>query len=308
MSRFPALCEATGSIHSLTSGFCCSRRNMNSSSTPILQSDGMANTTAGSSPPVPGDVCAGDRQVAGHEDALFCGEWNDPNHPMFQVGNILIVISLLALFQKPSLYWHLFERFFLSAGCFALTIWAWYVHCAPDIVLWNLIFGIMHLYYVLELFFKLRPIRYFDPDLETIRLTLFPAAPLHAYDKLMSLSSGIEKLDKGSTILVHGRENLRLVVSGKIQATGDGRVLYHASPLQFADSPSRLTHVTIPVSLMTVEKTRLLVWDSQSLHDISRDPELAPLLTAVVAADVAFKFRTFLDSVYKAPVAEPSAP
>ena len=72
--------------------------------------------------------------------------------------------------------------------------------------------------------------------------------------------------------------------------------------------PSRLSHAhsVIPIRVTMVAKSRMLVWNSQALHDIARDGELAPLLNAVLAADVAFKLRTFLDSTSKPTAAAPS--
>lgn len=236
-----------------------------------------------------------DRAVE-YVDPLFCGSWEEVNKPLFGVGNLLILISLIALFTRPSLKWHLFERFFLTAGCFVLSVWAWRDHCAPDITVWNLLFGIMHGYYVIELLFRMRPVRYFGPDQELIRRSLFPTAPLHAFERLMDLAV-VETFDRGSEIMIHGRDHLRLIVSGHIQAVSEHRVLYHAKEKQFADSLNRLGYVNFPVMLTVVRSVRFIKWDSEALHDISRDEELKPMLSEVVSKDAAAKLLTFLNSI-----------
>jgi hypothetical protein len=226
--------------------------------------------------------------IYNYPDKIVCGAWNEPNHPLFQVGNLLIVISLLALFMKPSLYWHLYERFFLSAGCWALTVWAWTVHCFPDIVIWNFLFGLMHLYYVINLMFKLRPARYFQPVIENVRRSLFSSAPLHAYHRMIRYAD-LERFQKGEKILVQGHETLRLITTGKVQASANGHNLYSAAANQFADSPSRVGINMMPITLTMVEETEFLKWESAALHEINRDPELAPILNPVVSADAAHK-------------------
>lgn len=231
-----------------------------------------------------------------YSDAIFCGSWLEVNTPLFGVGNLLILISLIALFTRPTPKWHLFERVFLTAGCFVLSVWAWVDHCAPDIVVWNLMFGVMHGYYVMELLFRIRPYRYFGPEQELVRRSLFPSAPLHAVHRLMELAI-VETFDRGSEIIIHGRDHLRLVVSGHVQAVSEHRVLYHAKDKQFADSLNRLGYINFPVLLTVVRSVRLMKWDSEALHDISRDQELKPLLSEVVSKDAASKLLTFLSSL-----------
>lgn len=228
---------------------------------------------------------------------LFCSEWEPLNNYLFQIANSLIVISLLALFTRPSLFWHLFERLFLTAGCFAFSLWAWLYVCAPDITVWNLIFALLHAYYLTILWFHIRPYRYFDPVEEDLRRALFRNAPLVAYEQLIRMSSGTLRVKKGMRIqIASGYGNLSLVMDGNIQAIAFNRVVYTATTYQFTDSIHRSANIVFPVTLVAAEDTTLLVWESGALFRISQDRELSHLMSAAVADDVAGKLKQYLEA------------
>lgn len=89
---------------------------------------------------------------------IICRAWESPQHLLFQMGNVFVLLSFLVpLFKEPT-HAQLFERVTLSIATLFLGIWGWMIlPCQGDVVLWNLLFAFGHGFLANLLIWKAQP-------------------------------------------------------------------------------------------------------------------------------------------------------
>ncbi|KAI5631546.1 popeye protein conserved region domain-containing protein [Phthorimaea operculella] len=99
----------------------------------------------------------------------WCPLWRTPQHPLFQLSNLLFVASYCAPSTKKGQVW---MHTILIFAFMLYSIWAWHVICSPDAFSWNFGFVFLNLAQVVYLVYEMRPVK-FDPELEEVYYTLF---------------------------------------------------------------------------------------------------------------------------------------
>ncbi|GBP44392.1 Popeye domain-containing protein 3 [Eumeta japonica] len=99
----------------------------------------------------------------------WCPLWRTPQHPIFQLSNILFVASYCAPSTKKGQLW---MHTILIFGFMLYSVWSWHVICAPDAFSWNFAFVFLNLAQVVYLVYQMRPVK-FDPELEEVYHILF---------------------------------------------------------------------------------------------------------------------------------------
>lgn len=99
-----------------------------------------------------------------------CTTWQrPPHHIYFQLANVLFFIAFLSPSES---YGSLFGRCTLVIGSIIMIMWSYLIECTYDIFIWNCLFSVANIIYLIILMYRLRPIR-FEKDIESVSLISF---------------------------------------------------------------------------------------------------------------------------------------
>lgn len=85
---------------------------------------------------------------------LLCENWSKPNHILFQMANICLLLTNLA---PNGIYGIIYIRMCLFFGSMCFGLWGWLVLCSPDTTLWNILFTLINLFYTVHMVWSLYP-------------------------------------------------------------------------------------------------------------------------------------------------------
>ncbi|KAJ0179943.1 hypothetical protein K1T71_004534 [Dendrolimus kikuchii] len=227
----------------------------------------------------------------------WCPLWRIPQHPLFQLSNMLFVASYCAPSTKKGQLW---MHTILIFAFMLYSIWAWHVICSPDAFSWNFGFVFLNLAQVVYLVYEMRPVK-FDPELEEVYHTLFEPFKVSRlqfkrmvspdFAHVMSLHAGeayaMQNLTK--------TDRLGLLLSGKVNVMSGHQFLHPILPCEFLDSPefesSRATiDEKFKVSIVAASSCRYVYWQRSSLEYLFvKEPYLACVVTTLIARDITTK-------------------
>ncbi|XP_013188710.2 popeye domain-containing protein 3 [Amyelois transitella] len=227
----------------------------------------------------------------------WCPLWRNPQHPLFQLSNMLFVASYCAPSTKKGQLW---MHTILIFGFMLYSIWAWHMICSPDAFSWNFGFMFLNLAQVVYLVYEMRPVK-FDPELEEVYHTLFEPFKVSRlqfkrmvspdFAHVMSLHAGeayaMQNLTK--------TDRLGLLLSGKVNVMSGHQFLHPILPCEFLDSPefesSRATiDEKFKVSIVAASSCRYVYWQRSSLEYLFvKEAYLASVVSTLIARDITTK-------------------
>ncbi|CAH0727767.1 unnamed protein product, partial [Brenthis ino] len=227
----------------------------------------------------------------------WCPLWRVPQHPLFQLSNMLFVAAYCAPSTKKGQLW---MHTILIFSFMLYSVWAWHVICSPDAFSWNFGFVFLNLAQVVYLVYEMRPVK-FDPELEEVYHTLFEPFKVSRlqfkrmvspdFAHVMSLHAGeayaMQNLTK--------TDRLGLLLSGKVNVMSGHQFLHPILPCEFLDSPefesSRATiDEKFKVSIVAASSCRYVYWQRSSLEYLFvKEPYLACVVTTLIARDITTK-------------------
>lgn len=231
-----------------------------------------------------------------------------PNHWLFQLANLFLLLSYLA----TSIL--VLRTVLLGAGlCFAL--WGGLVlNVSVDTVVWNAVFVVLNAAQIARLLAERRPVSFGDDLLETVYREKFGAGhynlsrrdflALAKESKYVALAVGEDYVVPGDTA-----ERLALLVEGEARVTARDRdgvrhTLNTLRPYSFLDSPQWIARRavggdTFLVSITATRLCRLVYWDTASLgRAFAGNPRLEPCVDYLCGLDVAQKLFRMDRSVF----------
>lgn len=130
------------------------------------------------------------------ESSGQCHDWQDAQHALFQLANLCMVISFLT---PSSFKYHMFFlRFMMSLGFIFFVLWAGFVICMPDVLIWNGVFFLVNLGFVIYLGYHVLPARY-NKDLEDLYVKIFKPLKITPDEfRDLSVLAEMDILTKGS--------------------------------------------------------------------------------------------------------------
>ncbi|KAG8178965.1 hypothetical protein JTE90_013121 [Oedothorax gibbosus] len=228
-------------------------------------------------------------------DWVVCvGSWLPPNHLLFQIANVFLLLSYLA---PVGTYGLLYLRSCLTVGSLFFALWGWLVLCALDTLLWNAAFTLINLFHVGALLYMLRPVR-FPAELEEVYRDLFRPLRVtrHQFRTALRYMREVRHLKPREPYCVENVtkvDRLSLVIAGRLVVSQNGHALHIVDSKQFLDSPEWFgvcTNDTYQVSITALEECRVLVWHRDKLKlSISGDPFLQAIFDNVLGKDVVKK-------------------
>ena len=129
-------------------------------------------------------------------------KWLSANHFLFQIANVCLAASYLAPDSLNGLF---MLRGALGLGGLFFALWGWWILCAPDTFVWNVLFMVFNFGHLAYLIYKVKRPRRFSSEAESVYIHLFEPLGVERYQfqKIANLSSA-------STIQAgefYGREN-----------------------------------------------------------------------------------------------------
>ncbi len=235
--------------------------------------------------------------------SVVCESWLPPNHLLFQLANIFLLLSYLS---TNSIYGVLYLRSCLAIGSVFFGLWGWLVLCAADTLLWNTIFTVVNGLHIVSIVWKLHPFIRFPHDVEMVFRDLFQPLRVsrHSFKKIYLCTREIQTLKSKDVYAIEGRtpvDKLSLLLSGRVSVIRGGQTLHIIDSHQFLDSPEWFgvgSHETYQVSIIALEESRLLVWNRDKLKlTISNDNYLQSVLDNILGRDVVKKLLLVTDSM-----------
>lgn len=221
-------------------------------------------------------------------------DWLPPNHFLFQLANVFLLLSYLA---PVGIHGLLYLRTCLMIGSLFFTLWGWVILCALDTFLWNAVFTIINFIHVGVILYILRPVK-FSAELENVYRDLFQPLRVsrHQFKKAIRCMREIKTLKPRQPYCVENVtkvDQLSLVLSGRLVVSQHGHALHIVDSKQFLDSPEWFgvcTNDNYQVSITALEECRLLVWHRDKLKlSISNDPFLQAVFDNILGKDVVKK-------------------
>ncbi|ELT88986.1 hypothetical protein CAPTEDRAFT_168328 [Capitella teleta] len=224
------------------------------------------------------------------------GNWETPNHLLFQVGHAALLIGLMAPHGRRGL---LVFHAILLIGFLLLSTWAWVVLCAPDMFSWNFTFALINCIQSVLILYQLRPIR-FSPELEEVYESIFLPFKVsrHQFKKLISADHcSVMTLHNGeayATQEVTKTDRLSLMIKGTAHVTCNGQFLHYVQSKQFLDSPefesSNDGDEKFHVSITGAATSQYVCWQRRSLEYLfAKEPYLATVMSHILGRDITNK-------------------
>ncbi|XP_052738444.1 popeye domain-containing protein 3 isoform X2 [Bicyclus anynana] len=183
----------------------------------------------------------------------WCPLWKIPQHPLFQLSNVLFVAAFCAPSTKKGQLW---MHTILIFGFMLYSVWAWHVICSPDAFSWNFGFVFLNLAQVVYLVYEMRPVK-FDPELEEVYHTLF---------------------DPFKVNVMSGHQFLHPILPCE----------FLDSP-EFESSRATIDE-KFKVSIVAASSCRYVYWQRSSLEYLFvKEPYLACVVTTLIARDITTK-------------------
>ena len=115
-------------------------------------------------------------------------KWLPANHFLFQIANVCLMVSYLAPDSLNGLF---MLRAALGLGGLFFALWGWWVLCAPDTFVWNLLFMIFNFAHLAYMVFKVKRPRRFSEEADHVYKYLFEPLGVEPYQfqKLANMSS-----------------------------------------------------------------------------------------------------------------------
>ena len=129
-------------------------------------------------------------------------KWLSANHFLFQIANVCLAASYLAPDSLNGLF---MLRGALGLGGLFFALWGWWILCAPDTFVWNVLFMVFNFGHLAYLIYKVKRPRRFSSEAESVYIHLFGPLGVQRYQfqKLANLSS-VLKLSSGE---MYGKED-----------------------------------------------------------------------------------------------------
>ncbi|CAN7941351.1 unnamed protein product [Ixodes hexagonus] len=225
-----------------------------------------------------------------------CPSWLPPNHLLFHLANVFLLLSYVA---PDGIYGLLYLRFCIAVGSLFFAMWGYLVLCSVDTLVWNALFTFINVVHICVLAYALRPVR-FNPDLEMVYKELYQPLNVNRrqFKRIANCAKEAVELSAGgdySCEKLNSTDTISLVLSGRLLATRNGRPLVITGKLEFLDSPrwfyasgGDLCHLTTTA----LEKSKVISWNREELKvAVSKDPFLKSVFDSVLASDMVRKFR-----------------
>ncbi|KAL5010286.1 hypothetical protein ScPMuIL_012591, partial [Solemya velum] len=227
-----------------------------------------------------------------------CHDWQDAQHALFQLANLCMVISFLT---PSSFKYHMFFlRFMMSLGFIFFVLWAGFVICMPDVLIWNGVFFLVNLGFVIYLGYHVLPARY-NKDLEDLYVKIFKPLKITPDEfRDLSVLAEMDILTKGS---IYAKEKvtccgkkLSILLKGRLKVTYERLFLHHIDMNQFVDSPEYDSFLEnngddrYQISIIAVEDSLLVTWPYTELQEhLNKSPTVSHIFHHLIGKDVSNK-------------------
>ena len=172
-----------------------------------------------------------------------------------------------------------------------------YNHFAPDrplwlVIGWNVVFIAVNVGHVMWLLRERRGLEFSDEEKE-LRETIFPMLPPLDFARLLRLGTWRDA-GNGEALVNAGQESsqLYLIYRGAVAVEKEGEPRRQLGDGAFVGEVSFLTGSGSAATVRTVEPTRLLAWDKDSLHSLTRrNATIQRALQSAISCDLAEKLK-----------------
>lgn len=220
------------------------------------------------------------------ESWFFCSRWSAPNHYLFQLANIFLILGYVQIRGKYGL---LYLKCCIFASCVCFGLWGWLVLCALDTFLWNFIFTCINLFQISALVYQLYPFRVtLSAEEEMIYRQLFKPLGVSKnsfQNILIDNVADIQVLKSGECYAVQqatATDKLGLLFAGRVAVSCDGVTTTIIGEMCFLDaknwflpdsmlSQKRFSKETISA----LEESKIIIWDREELkYAMKEDAQL----------------------------------